>query len=223
MFTATSQRGALASPVAKRSIRVCACGSSLTTTTGFSPLIVRSSVAGGARVGAVVAEHEPGGVGDHRARLEQQRVGVAQHLRQQRRGRVDRRAQPPRVVGRVELVGERRDRLLRIHAPAQRRVQQPERERAADARRGPPRRSRRRSRARSGARRRSARTGSRARPTGTACRTARAGASRRRTPPAARCPSSPTRPRDGSRRAPRTSAARGDGRTGPARTRPADR
>ena len=45
MFTATSQRGAPASPRAKRSIRACACGSSLTTTTGFSPAIVRSSAA----------------------------------------------------------------------------------------------------------------------------------------------------------------------------------
>ena len=43
MLTATSQRGALASPRAKRSIRVWACGSSLSTTTGFSPAIVRSS------------------------------------------------------------------------------------------------------------------------------------------------------------------------------------
>ena len=84
-----------------------------------------------ARVGAVVAQHQPGGVRDHGPRLEQQRVGLAQHLRQQRRRRVDRGPQPTRVVGRIELVGERGDRLLPIHAPAQRRVEQPERQRPA--------------------------------------------------------------------------------------------
>ena len=86
----------------------------------------------GAGMGAVVAEHESGGVRDHGAGLDQQRVGVAQHLRQQRRARVDRGAQPAGVVGRVELVGEGGDRLLRVHAPAQRRVEQAEGERPAD-------------------------------------------------------------------------------------------
>ena len=176
-----------------------------------------------ARVRAVVAQHEPGGVRDHGARLEQQRVGVAQHLRQQRRRRVDRGPQPARVVGRIELVGERGDRLLRVHAPAQRRVEQPERERPADAVARPRRRSRRRSPARSSGPRRSARTGSPGRRTGTACPTARADGARRRTRRAARCPRSPTRRRGGSRRAPRTSAARDGARTGPAPRRPAGR
>ena len=45
MLTATSQRGASAPPRAKRSMRACAPSSSLTTTTGFSPAIVRSSAA----------------------------------------------------------------------------------------------------------------------------------------------------------------------------------
>ena len=85
-----------------------------------------------AGVGAVVAQDEPGGVGDDSAGFGQERVGVAQHLRQQRGARVDRRSEAARVVGRVQLVGEGRDRLLGVHAPAQRRVEQPERERTAD-------------------------------------------------------------------------------------------
>ena len=46
--------------------------------------------------------------------------------------RVDRRSEPARVVGRVELVGEGGDRLLGVDAPAQRRVEQAEGERTAD-------------------------------------------------------------------------------------------
>jgi hypothetical protein len=45
MLTATNHRGAPVAPCAKRSIRACACGSSLTITTGFSPVMVRSSAA----------------------------------------------------------------------------------------------------------------------------------------------------------------------------------
>ena len=107
-----------------------------------------------AGVRAVVAQDEPSRVGNDSARFGQECVGVAQHLGQQRGVRVDRRSEAARVVGRVQLVGEGRDRLLGVHAPAQRRVEQPERG-DGRRRRGRPRRTRRRSRGRSGALRRS--------------------------------------------------------------------
>ena len=132
MLTATTQRGAPPAPRANLSIRACAPCSSLTTTTGFSPVIVRKQRRGRACMRAVVAQHEPGGVGDHRASLEQQRIRVAQHPWQQRRRGIDRGAEPPRVVARIELVGERRDGLLGVDAPAQRRVEQSECQRPAD-------------------------------------------------------------------------------------------
>ena len=84
-------------------------------------------------MGAVVAEHEAGRVGDDGARLEEQRVGVAEQPGEQRRPRGRSRSEAAGVVLRLELVGEGRDRLPRVDAPAQRRVEQPERERAADA------------------------------------------------------------------------------------------
>ena len=133
MFTATSHLGLSASPRANLSILACAPASSLTTTTGFSPAIVLQQCADSARVSAVVAEHEPGRVGNDGAGLAQERVSVTEHLRQQRRRRIDRGPQPPGVVLRLELVGERGDHLLLVDTPAERRVEQPERERPADS------------------------------------------------------------------------------------------
>ena len=223
MFTATSQRGALgvaAGEAIDPRVRLRLVAHHHDRLLAGDRAQQRGGRAG---VRAVVAEHQAGGVRDHGARLHEQRVGVAQHLRQQRRARVDRRAQPARVVGRVELVGERRDRLLRVHAPAQRGVEQPERERAADVvgdrvaiavdEIGRAAAlvvvADERDRARVGAKRR---PGQREPP-----------GARRRTRRAAPCPRSPTRRRDGSRRGRRTSAARGGARTDPAPTRPAGR
>ena len=86
-----------------------------------------------ARVSAVVTEHQPGRIGNDGAGLAQQGVGIAEHLRQQRRRGIDRRPQPPCVVLGLELVGERGDHLLLVDAPAERRVDQPEREWSADS------------------------------------------------------------------------------------------
>ena len=86
-----------------------------------------------ARVSAVVTEHQAGRVGNDGAGLAQQGVGVAEHLRQQRRRGIDRRPQPPCVVLGLELVGEGGDHLLLVDTPPERRVDKPEREWSADA------------------------------------------------------------------------------------------
>ena len=86
----------------------------------------------GASMRPVVAEDEAGGIRHHLASFAEQRIRIAKHPGQQRGRGIDRRAQPARVVARIEVVGEGRERLLRVHAPPQCRVDEAEREWAAD-------------------------------------------------------------------------------------------
>ena len=80
---------------------------------------------------SVLAQHQPAGVRHDLSRFTQQCVCLTQHLRKKRRAGVDRGPQPSCVVLRLELVCERGDDFLRVDAPAQRRVEQPERQRPA--------------------------------------------------------------------------------------------
>ena len=222
MLTATSHRAASGPPRAKRSMAACAPDSSLTTTTGFSPAIVRSSVAV-ARAWARSSQSTRPAASGTTARTLRRSASASRSSRGSSGvAGVDRGTEAARVVLRLELVGEGRDRLLVVDAPAQRGVEQPERERAAGAvrdrlpvavdevRHAPPLGvvGHERDGARVRAERRAGERQAPARPRRRRCAT--------------RSPNSPTRRRGGPRRARRTSGGPDDGRRDPAPPPPAD-